>query len=78
MMLAGDWTGQLAGERVAELHGRRSASASSALPEPDVVAAPAAWGVGGAGWRVHDEVRVRVPWWSRRPRQQPRDRLATP
>jgi hypothetical protein len=59
-MLANDLTGQLARERVADLHRQAERQRLVGLPGRNAVAATAAGGVGGACWRVRAEPRVRA------------------
>jgi hypothetical protein len=73
-MLMADWTGQLARERMADLHRQAERQRLVRLARCNIVAALAACGVGGAGWRVGLNVRVRAPWWSRRPRPRQLER----
>jgi hypothetical protein len=61
VMLANDPTGQLARERVADLHRQAERQRLVRLPGRNAVAATAAGGVDGTCWRVREEPRVRAP-----------------
>jgi hypothetical protein len=60
-MLANDLTGQLAHERVADLHRQAERQRPVGLARTNAVAATAAGGVGGTSWRVREEPRGRAP-----------------
>ena len=60
MMLANELTGQMARERVADLHRQAERQRLAHLARRNVVAATAAGGVGGSCWRVREEPRVRA------------------
>jgi hypothetical protein len=56
-MLPGDWTAELGRQRMAEFHRQAEHQRLARLARARRRGGTGAWGVGGAGWRVRDEVR---------------------